>query len=118
MVVKILSHIFVNATAFYAAQYFIDGITIEQGTTLQETLLIFGLLGALLWIGNAIIKPILKILTFPAIIITFGLFNVVLNILIIWGVDILVPQLQIAGFWDLLLATVIISLVSSLFFFI
>ena len=118
MIVKILSHIFVNAAAFYAAQYFIDGITIEQGTTLQQTLLIFGLLGTLLWLGNSILRPILKILTFPVIIITFGLFNVALNILIIWGVDILVPQLQIAGFWDLLLATVIISLVSSLFFFI
>lgn len=118
MIIKVLSHILVNAAAFYVAQLIIDGITIEKGTTLQDTLLIFGLLGVLLWIGNSLIKPVLKILTFPVIIITFGLFNVVLNLLIIWGVDILVPQLQVAGFLNLLWATIIISIINGLFFFI
>lgn len=118
MVVKILAQILVNAGAFYMASVLVEGITIEKGTSTGATLLIFGLLGTLLWVGNTIIKPILKILTFPVIIITFGLSNAILNILIILGVDILVPQLQIAGFLDLLWATIIISLVGSLFFFI
>ena len=63
--------------------------------------------GAALGLINFFIEPILKVITLPLRILTFGLFGLVINMLLIWGVDILFPELIIAGiiplFWTTLL---------------
>lgn len=65
------------------------------------------LTGCALGVINFFIKPILKIITLPLRILTLGLFGLVLNMLIIWLVDILFPELVISGiiplFWTTLL---------------
>jgi putative membrane protein len=112
MLIKILLKIAVNAAALYVASVLIDGVHVE---TSFATL---AFLGMLLWLGNAIVRPILKLFTFPLIFLTFGLFNLVINAFILWGVDILAPQLEIVGVVSLLLATLAVSLAGSLLFFI
>lgn len=111
MVLKIVLKITVNAAALYAASLLIDGVTMER----DIAALAFA--GLLLWLGNIVVRPILKLLTFPLLLVTFGLFNLVINVFIIWGVDFLIPQLEISGIVPLLLTTLLISVISSMFFF-
>jgi putative membrane protein len=76
-----------------------------------------GLLAALvaaflLGIVNAIIRPILVILTFPLTILTFGLFLLILNGLMLWLVAALVRGFYVNGFWGALFGSILISIVS------
>lgn len=66
------------------------------------------IIGTVLGIINAIIKPILNVLTFPIRILTLGLSSLVLNILIVLAVDIYFTQLDIVGLLPLLWTTLII----------
>lgn len=112
MALKILLHIFVNAGALYIASALIDGVSIER----DVSILVFA--GVALWFGNSIIRPVLKLLTFPLMLLTFGLFNIVVNMIILWGVEIIIPQFEITGLMPLFLATIVVSLVNGLLFFI
>jgi len=65
------------------------------------------LAGVILGLINFFIKPVLKIITLPLRVLTFGLFGFIIDMLIIWAVDILFPELIIQGliplFWTTLL---------------
>lgn len=65
------------------------------------------LAGAILGLLNFFLKPILKIITWPLKILTFGLFSLVINMLMVWIVDIIFPELIIPGiiplFWTSLI---------------
>lgn len=112
MWIKILIKIAVNATALYAAGLLINGFSIEK------SIAVLAFAGIVLWLGTTIVRPLLKILTFPLMLITFGLFNIIINMLILWGVAFIVPQLEIAGIVPLFMATILISLINSALFFI
>ncbi len=68
--------------------------------------------GAVLGLLNFFIKPILKIITLPLKILTFGLFGLVVNMLIIWVVDIIFPELVIPGIIPLFLVSLIVWILS------
>ncbi len=73
------------------------------------------LLAALVWsIITLVIKPVLKILTLPITLITFGLFTFVLNALLFWFMAIIVPGFAVAGFWTALLGAFILSILTWL----
>lgn len=74
------------------------------------TAIIFALVLAFL---NAIVKPILVILTLPVTVITVGLFLFVINALIILLADKLMGGIKIDGFWWALLFSIILSIFSS-----
>src|SRR3989338_5346562 len=67
-----------------------------------------------LGIVNAVIKPVLTILTLPITIVTLGLFSFVINALLIWGVAYFVPGFTITGFAPALIAAVILWLINTL----
>src|SRR6266850_6330824 len=60
---------------------------------------------------NAILKPILFVLTLPFTIITLGLFLLVLNALMLWLTALIVPGFSVHGFLNTLLASLILSIV-------
>ncbi len=70
--------------------------------------------GAILGLINFFIKPILNVITFPLKILTLGLFSLVINMAIIWAVDILFPELIIPGIIPLFWTTLIVFAVSFL----
>jgi len=73
------------------------------------------LLAALVWsVITLIIKPVLKILTLPITIITFGLFSFVLNALLFWLMAFIVPGFTVAGFWAALLGAFVLSILTWL----
>ena len=66
----------------------------------------------LLGIVNAIIRPILVLLTLPITILTLGLFLLVINGLMLWLVSAFVKGFQVNGFWGAVLGSILISIVS------
>lgn len=70
--------------------------------------------GFLIAILNMLLRPLLIILSLPAVILTLGLFIFIINGLVVWLVAALYPPLHIAGFWTAVFAAIIIGLVNYL----
>jgi putative membrane protein len=96
-----------SAVAVYIADYLIDGVSISSLTTTLIVAIVLGLL-------NAIVKPILVILTIPVTILTLGLFLLVINVIIVYIAAALIPGFAVAGFISALLFSIVVSLVTWL----
>jgi putative membrane protein len=104
---RFLVRLIVNAAAVFLAANLVPGITVSSfGVAL--------LAGLLLGFVNAVIKPILFVLTLPFTIVTLGLFIFVVNAICLALVAWLVPGFTISGFWAALFGAIVISLVSWL----
>jgi putative membrane protein len=64
-----------------------------------------------LGIVNTIVKPILFVLTLPFTIVTLGLFLLILNAIMLWLTDLLVPGLSIRNFGTTILASLLLAIV-------
>lgn len=83
---------------------------ISYGST--QDVLIFALVLGLL---NAFVAPILRLLTFPITLLTFGLFSLVINAALFWLAAGLVGDVKVAGFLTAILAALIVSTVNLVF---
>jgi putative membrane protein len=91
----------VNLAALWAANALFDDVRIKGWTAY--------LLGsAVLGVANAILKPLLAILTLPLIIVTLGLFYLVINIGMVALAAWVTPNFSIHGFWTYLGAVAVI----------
>ena len=72
------------------------------------------LLGASLLLGiiNALIRPILLLLSLPLIVFTLGVFILIMNALMLWMVGGIVPGFEVPGFWSAFFGAILISIVS------
>lgn len=95
-----------NILGLYIAAWLVSGFVINGG--IKEYILAGFILGLL----NIIVKPVLKIITSPLIIISLGLFIIVINALLLWIVDYFFDFMVIANLWSLVWATIIIGLVN------
>jgi putative membrane protein len=68
--------------------------------------------GVLLGLVNAIVRPVLLILTLPITLVTLGLFLLVLNGLCLWLVASVVRGFTVSGFWAAFLGALVVSVVS------
>ena len=68
------------------------------------------LVAAILTIVNIFVKPIIKLVTFPINMFTFGLFNLVINFAILYGIAYFVPQLSLANPLSAFYASVVIAI--------
>jgi len=87
------------------------------GVRFTESWQILILAGLILGLVNFFLKPILKLVTLPLRILTFGLFTLVINIVLVWIVDLIFPQLKISGISNLFLITIFIWSLNFLFQF-
>jgi len=95
-----------GVSSFWLAVKFVPGVEF------QGEIKYLILAGLILGLINSFIKPILKIITLPLRVLTFGLFSLVINMLMVWVVDILFPELIIPGLIPLFWTTIIIWLIS------
>ena len=101
-----LIRVAVNAAALWVAGRVFDGITLtDDFWDILLVGLIFGLV-------NAILKPIAKLISLPIRMVTFGLFTLVINALLLMLTAWIAPGLEVDGFWSALLGAIVISLVS------
>lgn len=105
-----LIRIIINALVAFGLAYLLDGVEIDKFTTAL-------ILAVVLAVLNALVKPILIILTLPITIITLGLFLFVINALIILLADkMLGTAFEVRGFWWALLFSILLSVVSSILY--
>ena len=73
------------------------------------------LLVAVVWsVITIVIRPVLRLLTFPITILTFGLFSFVLNALLFYAVTYIVPGFIVADVWSALIGAFVLSMLSWL----
>ena len=68
--------------------------------------------GLLLGLVNAIVRPVLVVVTFPITLLTLGLFLLVLNAFCLWLVSVFVSGFRVAGFWPAFWGALLVSIVS------
>ena len=99
----------INAIAIFLAIKFVPGIHLESLFSIIWLALIFGL-------TNAFLRPLLKLLTCPLIILTLGLFTLLINAFLFWLTGQIGQAFGIAitfhGFWPIFLGALVISIVS------
>jgi len=69
---------------------------------------------AVLGVINSFIRPIVKFLTFPIIILTLGIFSIIINISLLMFAAAILPNISIDRFWSAFWAVIVISLVNNL----
>ena len=106
---RFIIRILANALAIYLAAYFVTGFDFPHELQDWKLLLLAGLLLA---IFNAVLKPVLKLISAPFIILTLGLFTLVINIALLWLLSQFLPQLTISGLWAYFWGTLIISFIN------
>jgi len=102
-----LVRLIVNAAALWVAAQLVPGIVVTGLVPLLLAALVLGLI-------NAIVRPVLLVLTFPLTLVTLGLFIFVLNAFCLWLTSRLVPSFEVQTFWSAFLGSLVISVVSFL----
>jgi len=112
---KLLSQIISAILGLWLATTFIQGVVIRTyptsnffGFSLTAQWQIFLVLGIVLGLLNFFLKPLLKILALPLEVITLGLFTIVINMALIWILDMMFDELSVPFFLPLLYTTLII----------
>jgi putative membrane protein len=91
------------ALGLWVATRWVDGILIDDATTLV-------LAGVLLGVVNAFVRPVMIVLTFPFTLATLGLFLLVVNAAMLGLVALFLPGFTIAGFWAAFFAAIIVAI--------
>ena len=105
LIVKLL----VNAVGVFAFGAMLSGVQVKSfGTSI--------VVASVLALVNAVVRPIIVVLTIPFTIITFGLFLLVINALMVMLVDWMIDGLKVKNFWWALVFSLLMSLLNVIFF--
>lgn len=102
---KTLIKVLVTAVALLLISQYVPGIAVDNFYTALVVAIVWGIMGLT-------VRPVLKLLTLPINIITFGLFSLVLNALLFWALSTIIKGFAVAGFVPALVGTVILSVVA------
>lgn len=102
---RLILKLLIGALGLWLADRVLPGLSIDNWVSLLAASLLLGVV-------NAILRPVLLVLTFPITIVTLGLFLFVLNGMMIGLVAWLLPGVELNGFWTAILAAIITGLVS------
>jgi putative membrane protein len=102
---RFLARLFLNGVAILIAAWLVPGLRLEgPGSAF--------LAGVILGFVNALVRPVLFLLTLPFTLLTLGLFIFVLNAICLGLTAWLLPGFSIAGYWSALLGAVVVTIVS------
>ncbi len=118
---KLVIQIVAGIVGIFLAVKFVPGVSLEIipgqssffdiNLTANWQLII--LVGSVLGLFNFVLKPILNLIAFPLKVLTLGLFGFVINMFLVWVVDILFLELEIQGLISLFWTTLIVWLAST-----
>jgi putative membrane protein len=103
---RFLAQILTNAIGLLIARYYVPGIDFTGDF---KVLLVFG---AVLGLINFFLKPILKFIFGPLIILSLGIFGLLINALMLWLATKFIPELTINGFMAYIYATLIMTVLN------
>ena len=92
LLVRIVIAVAINVLALWVANVLWDSVDIHGFWAYVIGAVVLG-------VANAVIKPILAILTFPLIVLTLGIFYLFINILMVLLAEWIAPNFSIDGFW-------------------
>jgi putative membrane protein len=92
-----------NAVALWLVTLAVPGVQIQDPVHALIAAIVLGLV-------NAVVKPVLVLLTLPITVVTLGLFLFVLNALLFWAVGALLPGFHVAGFWWAMAGAILYSI--------
>lgn len=98
-------HWAITALALWAASHLFQGIRFANLGALLVSALLLG-------VANTVVKPLLIVLTLPLTLLTFGLFLLVINALMVLLVSSLVRGFTVSSFWTAFFASIFISVLS------
>ncbi|MBI2153184.1 MAG: phage holin family protein [Candidatus Rokubacteria bacterium] len=102
-----LLRVLINALAIFLAAAVVPGLEIRGALSALGAGLVLGLI-------NAVVRPVLLVLTLPLTLATLGLFLFILNGLCLWLTSLLVKGFEVHGFWAAVFGALIVSVVSWL----
>jgi putative membrane protein len=91
------------AAGLWVASKLVDGVEINDGKTLLLAALVLGII-------NAIVRPVVIVLTLPLTILTLGLFLLIINAAMLSLAAWLLDGMHVAGFWSALFGSIVISI--------
>jgi putative membrane protein len=114
---RLLVRLLASAVALAVAAGLVDGISVGPGTDRERVLTLLGV-AIIFGLVNAFVRPILRLLTLPLVVLTLGLFLLVLNALMLLLTEWIAKQFDLAfqvdGFWSAVLGALIVTIVSFL----
>jgi putative membrane protein len=102
---EFIVHWGVTALSLWIASFLFHGISFSSKRSLLISALLLGF-------ANAVIRPIIILLTIPLTLITFGGFLLVINALMMMLVSALVPGFKVSGFWTAFFASIFMAVLS------
>lgn len=105
--VSLLLRWIINAAALLLVAYVYPGVQVQSFLAAAIAALALGLV-------NAVVRPILVVLTFPVTLLTLGLFLFVINAVLFWVVAEFVPGFTVSGFVAALIGSILYSLITLL----
>ncbi len=113
---RLLIKLIAGALATALAVWLIPGITLEANST-QEQVFTLVVVAAILGLVNAVVKPLAQTVGFCLIVLTLGLFLLVINALMLMLTSWLSEQIglgfHVDGFWPALLGSIVITIVTA-----
>lgn len=97
----------VNAAALWVTAMVIPGLIVRGTPSLLLAALVIGLL-------NAVVRPVLLVITLPITVVTLGLFYLVINGLLLWLAAAATPGFALSGFWAAFFGAILMSIVATL----
>ena len=102
---KMLVRWFLLAAALLLVAHLYPGVSVQSFASAMIAALVLGLF-------NAVLRPLLVVLTLPVTLLTLGLFIFVINGLLFWFVGSFVPGFHVAGFWAGVFGAIVYSIIS------
>jgi putative membrane protein len=103
---RFLIHWLIIALALWVTAYILPGVHIESNQALAIAAIVLGLV-------NALVRPILTLLTLPITILTLGLFYLLVNGFTFMLASKVVPGFGVSGYWWAVLGALVVSIVSA-----
>lgn len=104
---KLLLRIIANCVAILLATKYLPGFNFTG------SMFDLFIAGAIIGLINALIKPIITLIALPVVFLTFGLFNIIINIGLLLLADKFLDKMSLLGFWTAFWAVIIFSLTNA-----
>lgn len=102
-----LARLIISTLAVMVTSFLLPGVHIDSALTAILVAFVLSLL-------NAVIKPLLVLLTIPITLFTFGLFLLVINAMIIQLASWIVPGFVLSGFWSAFFFSIVLSIITAI----
>jgi len=104
-VLEFVTHVVLSAFLIAVVGRLVSGVEVEDAFAAVVAAVVLG-------IANAVVRPLLVVLTFPLTVLTLGLFLLVVNALVLWLVSAVVPGFRVRGFGSAFVGALVLSLLN------